>query len=141
MASVLAKGTTLISNAATEPEITSLANFLIKMGAKINGVGSATLEIEGVDELKTCDDTNIPDRIEAATYLIAAAATGGKVEISNCNPYHLMSVISILEDSGCELDVVSDTISINSDSSDNFINAVDITTSVYPGIPTDIQAQ
>ena len=137
MAATLAKGTTLITNAATEPEITALAKMLIKMGAKIDGIGTATLEIEGVSELHPTDETTIPDRIEAATFLIAAATTGGNIELHNCNPYHLASVIGILEDAGCKIDVNNDKISLEA----NEIKSVDITTAIYPGVPTDIQPQ
>lgn len=137
MAASLAKGSTIISNAATEPEITALARMLVKMGAKIDGIGTAILEIEGVDELHCVDEVTIPDRIEAATFLIAAATTGGKIELHNCNPYHLTSVIAILEIAGCQIDVNSDTITLEAGE----INPVDVTTAVYPGIPTDIQPQ
>jgi UDP-N-acetylglucosamine 1-carboxyvinyltransferase len=138
MAAVLAKGTTIITNAAVEPEITALARFLVKMGAKIDGIGTSVLVIEGVDELKPVDEDTIPDRIEAATYLLAAAATQGKLELQQVNPYHLTSVIAKLEETGCKIDVTGDNILIECDSSPN---PVDITTAVYPGIPTDIQAQ
>lgn len=138
MAATLAKGTTLISNAATEPEITALARMLVKMGAKIDGIGTAILEIEGVTNLKPVDETTIPDRIEAATYLIATAATGGKIYLENVNPYHLTSVIAKLEECGCEVDVNSDTIFLEAAEK---ILPTDITTAVYPGIPTDIQPQ
>lgn len=138
MAATLAKGNTLITNAAMEPEITALARFLQKMGAKIDGIGTSTIEIQGVDELKSADESTIPDRIEAATYLIAAAMTQGKVELTNTNPYHLASVIAKLEESGCEIDVNADKVTIEMNSKPN---PIDITTSIYPGIPTDIQAQ
>ncbi|MGI6370302.1 MAG: UDP-N-acetylglucosamine 1-carboxyvinyltransferase [Ignavibacteria bacterium] len=138
MAATLAKGTTLISNAATEPEITALARMLVKMGAKIDGIGTAILEIEGVTNLKPVDETTIPDRIEAATYLIATAATGGKIDLENVNPYHLTSVIAKLEECGCEVDVNSDSIFLKAAEK---ILPTDITTAVYPGIPTDIQPQ
>lgn len=138
MAAVLAKGTTLLSNAALEPEITALARFLVKMGAKIDGIGTSVLEIEGVDELKPIDEVIIPDRIEAATYLIAGAMAKGKIELTNVNPYHLTSVIAKLEESGCEIDVNGDKIELEMN---NAPNAVDLTTAIYPGIPTDIQAQ
>jgi UDP-N-acetylglucosamine 1-carboxyvinyltransferase len=138
MAAVLAKGTTVITNAAVEPEITALARFLVKMGAKIDGIGTSVLVIEGVDELKPVDEDTIPDRIEAATYLLAAAATNGKLELQQVNPYHLTSVIAKLEETGCKIDVTGDNILIECDGSPN---PVDITTAVYPGIPTDIQAQ
>ncbi len=138
MAATLAKGTTLLSNAALEPEITALARYLVKMGAKIDGIGTTVLEIEGVDELQPVDETIIPDRIEAATYLIAAAMTKGKIELKNANPYHLTSVIAKLEESGCEIDVTGDKIELEMN---DLPKPVDLTTAVYPGIPTDVQAQ
>jgi UDP-N-acetylglucosamine 1-carboxyvinyltransferase len=138
MAATMAKGTTMLTNAAVEPEITALARMLVKMGAKIDGIGTTSLEIQGVDELHAVDEDTIPDRIEAATYLIAAAMTGGKVELQNTNPYHLTAVIAKLEEAGCKIDVNSDSILIERDEE---INPVDFTTSVYPGMPTDVQAQ
>ncbi|MDX9790190.1 MAG: UDP-N-acetylglucosamine 1-carboxyvinyltransferase, partial [Candidatus Kapabacteria bacterium] len=138
MAATLAKGSTLITNAALEPEITALARMLVKMGAKIDGIGTTQLEIEGVDNLKPVDEETIPDRIEAATFLIAAAMTRGKIELKKTNPYHLTSVIAKLEESGAEIDVNSDTISLSMSEPPV---PTDIVTSVYPGIPTDIQAQ
>ena len=94
MAAVLARGTTLIKNAAAEPEITALAQFLMKMGARIDGIGTSTLEIEGVDALTPVDDVMIPDRIEAGTFLAAAAITGGTVKIERCKPGHLTAEIA-----------------------------------------------
>ena len=138
MASVLAKGTTLLTNAAIEPEITALARMLVRMGAKIDGIGTTQLEIEGVDELHTVDEEVISDRIEAATFLIAAAMTGGKVELENTNPYHLSAVLAKLEEAGCSTDVTGNSILIEGNGE---IHPVDITTSVYPGMPTDVQAQ
>lgn len=138
MAATLAKGSTLITNAALEPEITALARMLTKMGAKIDGIGTTQLEIEGVDSLKPVNEETIPDRIEAATFLIAAAMTKGKIELKKTNPYHLTSVIAKLEESGAEIDVNSDTITLEMNEDPI---PTDITTSVYPGIPTDIQAQ
>ncbi|HRP01397.1 MAG TPA: UDP-N-acetylglucosamine 1-carboxyvinyltransferase [Candidatus Kapabacteria bacterium] len=138
MAAVLAKGTTLLTNCAIEPEITALARFLVKMGAKIDGIGTAQLEIEGVNELKPINEETIPDRIEAATYLIAAAMTQGKIEISNVNPYHLTSIITKLEESGAEIDVNADIITLEMNGAPK---PTDIITDIYPGIPTDIQAQ
>jgi len=138
MAATLAKGTTLITNAALEPEITALARMLVKMGAKIDGIGTSELIIEGVDELKAVDEETIPDRIEAATYLIAAAMTKGKIELYNTNPYHLSAVIAKLEETGCKIDVNSDNIFLEMDTEPQ---PIDIKTAVYPGIPTDIQAQ
>ena len=92
MAAVLAKGTTLIDNAAIEPEITQLAEFLVAMGAKINGVGTSRLEIQGVDELHATDIETIPDRIEAGTFLVAAALCGGTITLTNVEPAHLDAV-------------------------------------------------
>ena len=138
MAAVLAKGPTLLSNAATEPEITALARFLVKMGAKIDGIGTTQLEIEGVDALHPIDETTIPDRIETATFLIAAAITGGKLELENTNPYHLTAIISKLEEVGCEIDVNADKISIEMNS---IPKPVDVVATVYPGFPTDVQSQ
>ena len=138
MAATLAKGITKLTNAALEPEITALARMLVKMGAKINGIGTNELEIEGVQELKACDEETIPDRIEAATYLIAAAMTGGKIELEKVNPYHLSSVIAKLEEAGCEIDVNSDKIYLKMEGKPI---ATDMITSIYPGVPTDIQAQ
>lgn len=138
MAAVLAKGTTLLSNAATEPEITALARFLVKMGAKIDGIGTSQLEIEGVDALHPVDETTIPDRIETATFLIAAAITGGKLELENTNPYHLTAIISKLEEVGCEIDVNADKISIEMNSKPK---PVDVIATIYPGFPTDVQSQ
>ena len=138
MAAVLAKGTTVLTNAAIEPEMTALAEMLVKMGAKINGVGTPTLEIEGVEELQPVNEETIPDRIEAATYLIAAAMTEGDVTLENTNPHHLTSVLSKLVDAGCHIDTDDSSIHISMDGNPK---PVDITTSIYPGIPTDIQAQ
>jgi UDP-N-acetylglucosamine 1-carboxyvinyltransferase len=138
MAATLAKGSTLLTNAATEPEITALARMLVKMGAKIDGIGTNQLEIEGVDELKPVDEETIPDRIEAATFLIAAAMTKGKVELTNTNPYHLSGVLAKLEESGCQIDVNGGSILLEMDQAPK---PTDIKTNVYPGIPTDIQAQ
>ncbi|GAB1370758.1 UDP-N-acetylglucosamine 1-carboxyvinyltransferase [Candidatus Kapaibacterium sp.] len=138
MAAVLAKGNTLLTNAALEPEITALARMLVKMGAKIDGIGTTQLEIQGVDNLKPVDEDTIPDRIEAATFLIAAAMTQGKIQLKKTNPYHLTSVIAKLEESGCEIDVNSDEITLEMN---QLPVPTDIVTAVYPGIPTDIQAQ
>lgn len=138
MAATLAKGNSLLTNAAIEPEITALARMLVKMGAKIDGIGTTELRVEGVDELHPVDEETIPDRIEAATFLIAGAMTRGSVEINNVNPYHLSSVIAKLEESGCSLDINGTSIRLDME---NDPEPVDITTSVYPGIPTDIQAQ
>ncbi len=138
MAAVLAKGNTLLSNAAMEPEITALARMLVKMGAKIDGIGTSMLEIEGVDNLKPVDEETIPDRIEAATFLIAAAMTKGKIELENVNPYHLSSVIAKMEEAGCKIDVNNNSILLEMEDDPN---PVDFITAIYPGLPTDLQAQ
>lgn len=138
MAAVLAKGHTTLTNAATEPEVTALARMLVKMGAKIEGIGTTTLEIDGVDDLRPVQEETIPDRIEAATFLIAGAMTRGDLTLEKVNPYHLAAVVQKLEDAGCELDVTGDTIRITM--SDDPL-PVDITTAPYPGFPTDTQAQ
>ncbi|MCU7494262.1 MAG: UDP-N-acetylglucosamine 1-carboxyvinyltransferase [Ignavibacteria bacterium] len=140
MAATLAKGTTLITNAAIEPEITALAEYLVKMGAKINGINTSVLEIQGVDELKAAETTNIPDRIEAGTLLIAGALTRGNVELMNVSPGHLNSVLVKLEDSGVKMSVDKNCIKLDASNLDN-IRPVDVSTSIYPGFPTDMQAQ
>ncbi len=139
MAAVLAKGTTIISNAALEPEITNLAEYLVKMGAKINGINTSTLEIEGVDELKPAEINTIPDRIEAGTILIAGAITHGNITIKNIPEKFIESVILKLEDSGCKIKIAADSISLNC--SECIIKPSDVTTAIYPGFPTDMQAQ
>lgn len=139
MAAVLAEGSTVIRNAAIEPEITLLVEYLQKMGAKINGAGTQTLEIEGVSELRPADVTNISDRIEAGTILLAGAITKGKVEIGYGQPEHLGAVLSKLEDSGARLDIGAGYIRLDAENLD--IASVDVTTSIYPGFPTDMQAQ
>ncbi len=138
MAAVLAKGETVIRNAATEPEISHLTEMLLRMGAKISGVGSNCLTIEGVDELNPVEDENIPDRIEAGTFLAAAAATGGSITLDNVNKNHLTSVIARLKDAGCECSGTEKSLTLNSS---NGLQAVNITTAIYPGFPTDMQAQ
>ncbi|MBL7976050.1 MAG: UDP-N-acetylglucosamine 1-carboxyvinyltransferase [Candidatus Kapabacteria bacterium] len=138
LAASLAKGTSLLTNSATEPEVTALARMLVKMGAKIDGIGTTTLEIEGVDELHPVDETNIPDRIEAATFLIAAAMTQGKITMTNVNPYHLTNVVAKLEEVGCTVDVTGETIELEMSGPPSPSH---ITTAPYPGFPTDTQAQ
>jgi UDP-N-acetylglucosamine 1-carboxyvinyltransferase len=138
MAAVLAQGTTVIENAALEPEITFLAEFLVSMGALINGIGTTTLEIQGVDTLHPADIDTIPDRIEAGTFLVAAAMTGGTVTLTGVNPGHLSAVIRKLEDTGCRLTSTDDTVTIAAPAK---VTPVDVTAAVYPGFPTDMQAQ
>lgn len=138
MASVLAKGTTVIENAAKEPEIVQLGEFLNSMGAKISGLGTDKIEIEGVDELHPADVETIPDRIEAGTFLVAGAITSGKIKIEKCNPSHLEAVLIKLEDAGCHLNIGKDFVELEAPDE---IKPVDVTTAVYPGFPTDMQAQ
>jgi UDP-N-acetylglucosamine 1-carboxyvinyltransferase len=138
MAAVLAKGTTLIENAAVEPEITALSEFLMKMGAKINGIDTNKLEVEGVDELKSTNAEMIPDRIEAGTFLAAAAITGGHIKVQKCNPEHISAVLQKLSDAGCDIFIEDNCIEIKSPKQ---IKPVDVTTAIYPGFPTDMQAQ
>lgn len=138
MASTLAHGHTTLTNVALEPEVTALARMLSKMGALIDGIGTTTLEIDGVDDLKPVDEETIPDRIEAATFLIAAAATKGDVTLTNVNAYHLTAVVQALEDSKCDVDVTGQSIRVTMDTNPA---SVDVTTAPYPGYPTDAQAQ
>lgn len=139
MAAVLAKGESIITNAAAEPEITQLANFLKSMGAIIEGIGSNILEIQGVENLNPVDVINIPDRIEAGTLLIAAAMTKGKIDLLDVNSKHLNLVIQKLEDSGAKILLNNNLISI--DASNIEYKNTDVTTAIYPGFPTDLQAQ
>lgn len=139
MAAVLAKGESKIQNAAREPEITNLCEFLIDMGAKIEGVGTSTLLIQGVDELKAADGEIIGDRIEAATLLIAGALTKSKIEIEYSNIEHIEVVLSKLKDTGAKISNNNKIIGV--DSRDIYPKSVDITTAIYPGFPTDVQAQ
>jgi UDP-N-acetylglucosamine 1-carboxyvinyltransferase len=138
MAATLARGTTVVQNAAIEPEITALAYFLVSMGAKIHGIGTNRLEIEGVDELHPVDIDTIPDRIEAGTFLIAAAITRSTVTLERVNPDHLAAVITRLQDAGCEIVTSSSTVTLRAP---DIINPVDVTAAIYPGFPTDMQAQ
>ncbi|MCL2506892.1 MAG: UDP-N-acetylglucosamine 1-carboxyvinyltransferase [Endomicrobia bacterium] len=138
LAAVLAKGTTKIINAAREPEIEDLAEFLNKMGAKVSGAGSKTITIEGVDKLYGCSHKVIPDRIEAATYLIAAAITKGEILIKDADPKHLKIVIEKLQKAGLLIKTTESTIYAKWVKD---LKPHDISTEVYPGFPTDIQAQ
>lgn len=138
MAAVLAKGETVIENAACEPDISALADFLIAMGAYIDGVGTPTLRIQGKDELYPCIFKNIPDRIEAGTFMIGAAITGGEVKLNECLPGHCEAVMRKLDNAGCILEKGSDWVKVCSKGRPA---PVDVTTEVYPGYPTDLQAQ
>lgn len=140
MAATLATGKTIIENAAKEPEIVDLANFLNKMGAKITGAGTSTIRIVGVEKLGGCVHTIIPDRIEAATFMLAAAISGGEVVVENCIANHIMPVIAKLKETGATVIVNEDEDSIYVKGSDKIIGT-DIKTLPYPGFPTDVQAQ
>ncbi len=138
MAAVLAKGTTWIEGVACEPEIEDLAIFLIKMGAKIKGAGSHILEIEGVEALNGADHKVITDRIEAGTFMAAAAITGGDVEIKGARAEHLCAVRDKLEESGVTVERANGTIRVKGNGE---LKPVDVITMPYPGFPTDMQAQ
>ncbi|MHC4689876.1 MAG: UDP-N-acetylglucosamine 1-carboxyvinyltransferase [Planctomycetota bacterium] len=138
MAAVLAKGNTVIDCAACEPEIVDLANCLNKMGAKISGISSPRLAIEGVTELNPVEYTVIPDRIEAGTFMAAAAITSGQLTITNCQLPHLMAVVNILRQIGVIVEKSNGGLEVTRDGP---LKTVDITTQPYPGFPTDLQAQ
>ena len=139
MAAVLAEGTTIIENAAQEPEIVDLANFLRKMGAKIRGAGTDMIRIEGVKKLHGAEHSVIPDRIEAGTFMIAAAITGGNIFIENMLPNHVMPVIAKLRETGV---YVREAFSgLNVDAKRGMLSSTNIKTLPYPGFPTDIQPQ
>ncbi|MBW1729413.1 MAG: UDP-N-acetylglucosamine 1-carboxyvinyltransferase [Deltaproteobacteria bacterium] len=138
MAATLAQGVTIIRNAAKEPEVQDLASFLRAMGASIDGDGTDTITIEGVKELHAAHHTVIPDRIEAGTFVIAAAMCGGDVTITGCRSEHLTAVIEKVESAGARITFKEDRISVRGPEK---IESVDIKTMPYPGFPTDLQAQ
>ncbi|CAM4074773.1 UDP-N-acetylglucosamine 1-carboxyvinyltransferase [Geobacillus stearothermophilus] len=138
MAAVLAEGTTVIENCAKEPEIVDLANFLNAMGAKVRGAGTGTIRIEGVDELVGTSHTVIPDRIEAGTFMVAAAITGGNVLVQGAVPEHLSSLIAKLEEMGVTIIEEENGVRVIGPET---LKAVDIKTMPYPGFPTDMQSQ
>ena len=139
MAAVLAKGETVLRNAAREPEVTDLADLLVKMGAKIEGAGTSEIHIQGVERLHGAEHTIIPDRIEAGTFLIAGAITGGDVTITGCVPAHLEALVSKLQQAGVDV-TQTDSQSLRVHGSGT-LRSVDITTEEYPGFATDLQAQ
>ena len=139
MAATLARGTSIIENAAQEPEVVDLANFLNAMGAKIDGAGTNTLVIEGVDSLNGAEYSVLPDRIETGTYLVAGAITRGHVKVTQVNPHDLDSVIEKLREAGADIEVGADWIDLNMHG--RRPRSVDITTAPYPGFATDMQAQ
>ncbi len=138
MAASLAEGTTVIENAAKEPEIVDLADFLVKRGARIVGAGTDVITIEGIRELYGSDHDVIPDRIETGTYLVAGAITRGAVTLNRCRPNHLDALLMKLREAGVELKVEQDRIHLNAASR---LKGIDIRTLPYPGFPTDMQAQ
>ncbi|HQO76871.1 MAG TPA: UDP-N-acetylglucosamine 1-carboxyvinyltransferase, partial [Thermodesulfobacteriota bacterium] len=138
MAASLAKGTTVLHNAAQEPEVEELAAVLTAMGAHIEGAGTDTITIEGVASLKPVTHSVMPDRIEAGTYLLAGALTGGTVEVGPCIPAHLGALLQKIEEAGIKIDVAADTITVKGE---NSIRPLNITTQPYPGFATDMQAQ
>jgi len=139
MAAVLAEGETVLENAAREPEVIDVADFLNSMGAKVSGAGTSTIRIEGVARLGGTDHTVIADRIEAGTYLVAAAMTGGRIRLHEVMPGHLEAVIVKLQEAGAAIETGADWIEI--DMQGRTPQSVDIRTTPYPGFPTDMQAQ
>ena len=138
MAAVLAKGETVIDCAACEPEVQDLARMLVKMGARIQGIGSPRLVVEGVDGLAGAEHSVIPDRIEAGTFLVAAAATRGDVYVEGARWNDLFAVVHVLREAGAQVEHFDDTIRVRAP---NGLRSVDITTLPFPGFPTDLQAQ
>jgi UDP-N-acetylglucosamine 1-carboxyvinyltransferase len=136
MAAVAARGTTVIENAAREPEVQDLADFLTKMGARLNGAGTPTIEIEGVDAFTAVEHTVIPDRIEAGTYAIAACVTGGDVLLQGARADHLDLALAKLADAGAQVNIHGEGIQV---SMSGRPQAVDLVTLPYPGFPTDLQ--
>jgi len=138
MAAVLARGTTVIENAAREPEIGDLVDMLVAMGARVSGRGSATLEIEGVPALSPTEHVTVGDRIEAGTFLVAGALTGGPVTVTGFDPAHLEMLFTKMRLAGCTFELLPDGATVRRDVA---IRPVDVATLPYPGFPTDMQAQ
>ena len=138
MAAALAEGTTIIENAAEEPEIVDLANFLNEMGANVKGAGANTIKIKGVESLKGAEHTVIPDRIEAATYMVAAAMTKGDITVENVLMEHLKPIIAKLRETGCEIIEMENAVRVIGP---EVLKPIDIKTLPHPGFPTDVQAQ
>ncbi|MDQ3062725.1 MAG: UDP-N-acetylglucosamine 1-carboxyvinyltransferase [Acidobacteriota bacterium] len=139
MAASLARGKTTIHNAAREPEIEDLAELLNKMGARITGAGTEIITIEGVENLGGADHKIIPDRIETGTFIVAAAITNGELEIKNCQPKHLAAVIEKLRETGVEIEVADETLSVRC--GEKKLQSKNVTTEPHPQFPTDMQAQ
>ncbi len=138
MAAALAEGDTFIENAAKEPEIVDLANYINKMGGKIKGAGSSIIQITGVDKLRAAEHKVIPDRIEAGTLMIAGAITGGEVTVTDCHPADLEALVSRMRESGFKISTEGTSVTVHACSG---WKGVDITTTPHPGFPTDLQAQ
>jgi len=142
MAATLAKGTTVIQGAACEPEIVALAETLNLMGARVSGMGSPIVEIEGVDALGDCEIDVIPDRIEAGTYILLGAMTGGAVRVTGCRPDHLLVLLNLMKSAQLSFEVGPDWVETTpSAPKDLRPRSTDVSTNVYPGFPTDLQAQ
>jgi UDP-N-acetylglucosamine 1-carboxyvinyltransferase len=139
MAAVLAEGDTVLENCAREPEVVDLAALLVKMGAQIEGAGTSTIRIKGVEQLHGARHRIIPDRIEAATFILAGALTGGDLMLTDCDPTHLTSLLNKLEEVGVKIKVGEGCVRVMGDAAP--LTAGDITTEEYPGFPTDVQAQ
>jgi UDP-N-acetylglucosamine 1-carboxyvinyltransferase len=138
MAAALAEGESLFENCAREPEVVDLATLLNAMGARIEGAGTSTIRIHGVAKLHGARHRINPDRIEAGTYLMAGAITGGDLNVDCCNPEHLGSLIGKLQDCGVKMEIGKENVRVHSGGS---LKAADIMTEEYPGFPTDMQAQ
>jgi UDP-N-acetylglucosamine 1-carboxyvinyltransferase len=139
MAAVLARGETVLENAAREPEVADLVALLVKMGARIEGAGTSTIRIQGVERLSGADHAIIADRIETGTFLVAGAITGGNLTVTGCVPEHNAALITKLQSAGAEVaQVDTSTLRVSSDSA---LRSVDVTTAEYPGFATDLQAQ
>jgi UDP-N-acetylglucosamine 1-carboxyvinyltransferase len=138
MAAALAEGESILLNCACEPEVADLAALLNKMGANIEGAGTATIHVKGVSKLKGARHRIIPDRIEAGTFLIAGALTGGDLNIAGCDPAHLDAILVKLKEAGVKIKASSDSVRVMGD---NPLTATDLSTEEYPGFPTDMQAQ
>ena len=138
MAATLAEGATILENCACEPEVVDLAALLSKMGARIEGAGTRTIRVQGVEKLGGARHRIIPDRIEAGTFIIAAALTGGDVTVSNCEPQHLGAVLSKLDECGAHVATTTDSVRVVTGGA---LKSADIVTEEYPGFPTDMQAQ
>ena len=138
MAATLAEGETVLENCAREPEVVDLASLLVKMGARIEGAGTQTIRVQGVDKLHGARHRIIPDRIEAGTFVVAAALTGGDLTVAGCEPHHLDALLNKLEECGIRAHTSADSVHVVGDGP---FKSADIVTEEYPGFPTDMQAQ